>query len=144
MKGMAACSVLALVTGLTALNSYGNEPVEQQATAMLFDACPTLATVRNASEIVDLKASRQPAEDTGERNMGWREIVQIQVKLASPAKSLPHDFYASGHTCQFDIGRGGLVTAKAPCKKICGIATIDKQPAYLPIDATKALNLATE
>jgi len=144
MKGMAVCSVFAFVTGLTVLNSYGNEPVEQQATAILFDACPMLAAVRNASEIVDLKASRQPAEDTGERDMGWREIVQIQVKLASPSKSLPRDFYASGHTCQFDIGHGGLVTAKAPCKKICGITTIDREPVYLPIDATKALNLAAE
>lgn len=144
MKGMAACSVLALVTGLAAFNSYGSVPVEQLATAMLFEACPTLAAVRNASEIVELKALRQPAEDTGERGRGWREIVQIQVKLASPTNSLPQTFYASGHTCQFDIGHGGLVTAKAPCKKICGIAAIDSEPAYLPIAATKALNLATE
>ncbi|WP_064116749.1 hypothetical protein [Pseudomonas fluorescens] len=144
MKGMAAASVLALVTGLTALDSVGAEPVEQQATAMLFDACPTLATARNASEIVDLKTSRLPAEDSSERDMGWREIVQVQIKLASPAKSLPRDFYASGHTCQFDIGHGGLMTAKAPCKKICGITAIDRDPAYLPIAATKALNLAAE
>lgn len=144
MKGRLACSTLALVTGLVVFNSYGNEPVEKQATALLFEACPTLATVQGASEIVDLRAIRQAAESSDERNMGWQEIVQIQIKLGSPVTSLPRDFYASGQTCQFDIGHGGMVTTKAPCKKICGIETANKGPAYLPIAATKALNLAAQ
>jgi hypothetical protein len=145
MKGKAACSTLLLLVGLSAFsNGYADDAIEKQATQMLLSACPRLAATQAASEISSLVATRKAVESLDEQNMGWQEIVQVTVKLTSPVKSLPHDFYASGQTCQYDVGHGGVITAKSSCKKICDLDVSSKGPAFLPITATKALQLAAE
>lgn len=145
MKRITAYSASLLIVGLGVLNSVQAESaVENQATQILLDACPTLVALQKASEISNIVATRQPAEDFGEQQIGWKEIVQVAVTLTSPVKTLPRDYYASGHTCFYDIGDGGIFTAKSPCKKICGFDTSSKGAAYLATPATKALQLATE
>ena len=118
--------------------------VEKQATQILLEACPSLVALQNASEITSLVATRQPAESSDEQERGWKEIIRVTVTLASPVKTLPHDFYASGHVCRYDVGDGGVFTAKSPCKKICNFDTSSKGPAYLSLPATKNLQLAID
>ncbi len=98
--------------------------------------------MQKANEIVSLEAFRQPTESYDEQNMGWREIVQVVVQMTSPAASLPHDYYASGQVCRYDIGSGGIVTTKSPCKKICDFDTSSKGPAFRRVPATETLGLA--
>lgn len=145
MKGTTAYSAFLLVAGLCVINSsHAEETVEKQATQILLNACPKLVALQKSSEISSLVAIRQPAESFDEQEKGWKEIVKVTVTLTSPVKSLPRDFYASGHTCQYDVGNGGVFTAKSPCKKICNFDTSSKGTAYMPISATKALQLAAE
>ncbi|MBK3433718.1 hypothetical protein JJD84_23215 [Pseudomonas fluorescens] len=145
MKRATAYSASLLIVGLCTLGvAQADSAVEKQATQILLDACPTLVTLQKAGEISSLVATRQPAEAFDEQHLGWKEIVQVAITLKSPVKTLPRDYYASGHTCFYDIGDGGIFTAKSPCKKICDIDTSSKGAAYLPLTTTKALQLATE
>lgn len=145
MKGTAALPAILLVVGFSVISAtQADTSVEKQATQILLDACPSLVSLQKASEISSLVATRQLAESSDEQEMGWKEIVQITVTLTSPVKTLPHDFYASGHTCRYDVGDGGVFTAKSPCKKICNLDTSSKGSAYLPLPATRALQLAVE
>lgn len=145
MKRITAYSASLLMVGLVVLNNAQAESaVEKHATQILLDACPMLISLQKNSEISSLVATRQPAEAFDEQQLGWKEIVQVAVTLTSPVKTLPRDYYASGHTCFYDIGDGGIFTAKSPCKKICKFDTSSKGAAYLALPATKALQLATE
>ncbi|WP_104911939.1 hypothetical protein [Pseudomonas sp. LG1D9] len=145
MKRTTAYSASLLIVGLGVLNfAHAESAVEKQATQILLDACPTLVNLQKTSEVSSLVAIRQPAEAYDEKQLGWKEIVQVAVTLTSPVKTLPRDYYASGHTCFYDIGDGGMFTVKSPCKKICNFDTSTKGAAYLPVPATKALQLATE
>lgn len=145
MEGTTAYSAIFLLVGLGVFScAQADSVVEKQATQVLLDACPKLVELQKASEISSLAAVRQPAESFDEQEKGWKEIVQVTVTLTSPVKTLPRDFYASGHVCRYDVGDGGVFTAKSPCKKICNFDTSSKGAAYMPVPATKDLQLAVE
>lgn len=146
MRTSKALSIsLLILGGLIATTSSANEKIESAATQILLDVCPTLVKLEKASEISSMSASFRPTEVSYEQeDLGWRDIVQVVVTLSSPVNSLPRDFYASGHVCTYDIGHGGIVTSKTPCKKICNFDTSDKGSAYLTVPATEALNLAVQ
>jgi len=146
MRTSKALSVfLLMLGGLVAISSSANEKIESAATKILLDVCPTLVRLEKASEISNMSASFRSTEVSYEQeDLGWRDIIQVVVTLSSPVNSLPRDFYASGHVCTYDIGYGGIVTSKTPCKKICNFDTSDNGPAYLAVPATEALNLAVQ
>lgn len=119
-------------------------PLEQKALAIMMDACPRLLTLKDAGELTSLTATTQPVVIDDERRMGWKRIVQITATLSEPAKTLPRDFYASGHTCLYDVGSGGVVTAKAPCKKLCDFDLSSNGAAYRSIPATRSLQFPVD
>ncbi|WP_454840987.1 hypothetical protein [Pseudomonas hormoni] len=145
MKRTTAYPAMLLAAGMGVFGiAQADSAVEKQATQILLDACPTLVNLQKASEISSLVATRQPAESSDEQEKGWKEIIEVKVTLTSPVKTLPRDYYASGHTCRYDIGDGGVFTAKSPCKKICNFDTSSKGSAYMPLPASKTLKLAVE
>jgi hypothetical protein len=144
MKNRTAFSIAMLLANMGSTSSHADEATEKLATEMLFDVCPRLVKLQNASELVGLTAKRMPVEALAEQDLGWKEIVQVRVELASPLKSIPSDFYAAGHICRYDIGNSGVVTAKSPCKKICDFEATKSGAAYLGLSASTSLRLASD
>lgn len=144
MNKAAAFSVLVFSFSMGATTGHAVETATNRATEMLLDACPRLAVLHKTADILSLEAERRPTEASDELEMGWREVVEVKVELAPRIENLPHDFYASGQVCRYDIGHGSVVTTKSPCKKICGFDLSNQGPAYLPLPASKSLQLATD
>lgn len=144
MNKTAAFSGWVLLVSILTANVQADATTEERATKMLLEACPRLVKLQQNSELLSLAAKRMRVQMLDMQDLGWKEIVQIEVVLASSVKSLPRDFYASGQVCRYYVGHGGVITAKSSCKKICDFDPQSQGAAYLPLPASKSLQLAID
>lgn len=73
---------------------------------------------------------------TDQRERGWKRAVTVELKVSDSPKTIPAAFYASGHTCYFDVGVTapiGVSISKRPCISIClGKKTDTASPVFIP------------
>lgn len=94
----------------------------EKQVALLADACPALFETA-AKDIQTATASFQEAYPYQTDEYGWKEQLEVTVKLKNDLKRIPAGYKAWGHTLSFYVGTGaksGVITDKQKTQMICG------------------------
>lgn len=87
----------------------------------IIKACPGI--VAHWGDVTKTETQIMNAEDYSEsRDYGWTKFVELRLYINNKPRSIPGNYFASGHTCFIragDGGRTGVSVVKRPCVSVC-------------------------
>ena len=88
------------------------------AAQTMFQLCPSL--LGYMPDVTINEGAVMPGNtNTASADRGWKEFVEITLKVSDRPTVIPREFYAAGHSCYFEISGTELMTSKATCAKLC-------------------------
>ncbi len=107
-------------------NGEHNNPAHiekvEKALNVLKESCPALFKTA-ASDIKEARAYFQTAYPYQTDDYGWKDQLEVSVKLKNDLKNISGNYRAWGQTLSFYMGSGkqsGIITDKRVTQEICG------------------------
>lgn len=115
--------------------SVSDVKLAEQGVKTFIEACPGI--VKYWSDLSQQSpVSLKDASVTDQSERGWKQAVEIVLKVSSNPKTIPASFRANGHVCYFDVGTSapsGVSIGKSVCAAICKVS--EEKPSLLFVPA---------
>jgi len=87
----------------------------------IIKACPGI--VAHWGDVTQTETQIMNAENYSEsRDYGWEKFVELRLYINNRPRSIPGNYFASGHTCYIRAGNGGragVSVVKRACVSVC-------------------------